>query len=874
MKGSQAQPHPRIRLTGRFSDTFIRFSPTNLNNKFSFLQLNCHNRKDTTLSVLNNEQHHIALLLQEPWVYHHDLQPPTHQAWRRFSPIINPQTQADRPRSCIYIRNFIPSKNISSTNTKSQNITQVAISVLIEGKNKNLTLLALYNPPSTFIGIQELEQRLAEINDRHTPIIIVMDSNLHHRLWNPKGYPHQHPQSRKLISLCGRSGFKMISPKGQPTFMGAYGSATTIDLTRANSIMSKLISQCNIQLENHSSDHQPIITELNLEEKTINFTEKHISMRISMLNKEKYIQGVGEGIKQQLPHLRQPTVEEIETNARKLSDLLQQEYLSQGKSITTRANKQKAWWDKKILNPIMKERNRARRWMLLTRSEESKQCYKQWQELFREKVEGLKRTHWRRYLATTEMNHAFKVFKLTKPKASGEVLPLKDHTGTLTNDKDKQADLFFQMFAQAAGRIDLSDITPITLQPPLTFNRITIGEIKRNISSVPLKKAPGPDKIPNELIKILKDIIADPLENLFNSCLQTGHFPQAWKLATTVIIQKANKTDYSDPAAYRPIALLNTISKLFERIINTQLTQWAYQEKTIAQGHFGGYPGRNIKEAMILLDSWIKHKWKEKKVVAGLFLDVKSAYPAVHRERLIKILQSKEAPHYLTAIIRSFLTNRSTEIKMDNFTSHIKSLERGLPQGSPLSVTLYLLYNSDLFLPEKIKTSVDRITIGYIDDVTHLIAAKTEEEALRKLTDTSTHSLRWGEKTGSEFDKRKTTFMIFKPRGGSKLHFHFGDENRKPAMSTKWLGLTLDTGLTYQQHINQLTHKATTTLHQIQRISNKYHGLNSADTRLLIKTVLFPRMLFGGVLWLNERSKPKVNKTLQLVFNKAARPTS
>ncbi|MBW0464329.1 hypothetical protein O181_004044 [Austropuccinia psidii MF-1] len=174
-----------------------------------------------------------------------------------------------------------------------------------------------------------------------------------------------------------------------------------------------------------------------------------------------------------------------------------------------------------------------------------------------------------RYLATTEMNHAFKAFKLTKPKAAGEVLPLKDHTGTLTNDKDKQADLFFQMFAQAGGHIDLSDITPITQQPPLTFNRITTGELKRNISPLPLKKAPGPYNIPNELIKILKDVIADPLENLFNCFLQTGHFPQSWKIVTMVIIQKANKTDYSDPAAYRPIALLDTISKLFERILNT-----------------------------------------------------------------------------------------------------------------------------------------------------------------------------------------------------------------------------------------------------------------------------------------------------------------
>ncbi|MBW0466891.1 hypothetical protein O181_006606 [Austropuccinia psidii MF-1] len=147
------------------------------------------------------------------------------------------------------------------------------------------------------------------------------------------GYPHQHRQSRKLIRLCGRSGFKMISPKGEPTFMGASGSATTIDLTWANS---------------------PILTELNLEEKTLNITDKHLSLRTIMFNKEKYIQGVEKGRKQQLPYLRQPTIEVIETNERRLSDLLQQEYLIQGKSITTQANKQKAWWDKKILSPIMK----------------------------------------------------------------------------------------------------------------------------------------------------------------------------------------------------------------------------------------------------------------------------------------------------------------------------------------------------------------------------------------------------------------------------------------------------------------------------------------------------------------------------------------
>ncbi|MBW0506308.1 hypothetical protein O181_046023 [Austropuccinia psidii MF-1] len=106
-------------------------------------------------------------------------------------------------------------------------------------------------------------------------MLITMDSNLHHRLWNPKNYHHQHPQARRLLEICGRNGFKLISPKGEPTFMDAIGSETTIDLTWENAMANKLISQCKVQLKNHSLDHQPIISEFSLGEKALDITKTH-----------------------------------------------------------------------------------------------------------------------------------------------------------------------------------------------------------------------------------------------------------------------------------------------------------------------------------------------------------------------------------------------------------------------------------------------------------------------------------------------------------------------------------------------------------------------------------------------------------------------
>ncbi|MBW0461901.1 hypothetical protein O181_001616 [Austropuccinia psidii MF-1] len=120
------------------------------------------------------------------------------------------------------------------------------------------------------------------------------------------------------------------------------------------------------------------------------------------------------------------------------------------------------------------------------------------------------------------------------------------------------------MFAQSGGQADLSNIEPTTQSLPPTFDRITREDIRKNIEFLPLKKALGPDMIPNELIKILKNTIDYSLENFFNSFLKLGHFPKSLKTATTVIIQNAKKADYVDPSAYQPKALPNTIRKLFE----------------------------------------------------------------------------------------------------------------------------------------------------------------------------------------------------------------------------------------------------------------------------------------------------------------------
>ncbi|MBW0471918.1 hypothetical protein O181_011633 [Austropuccinia psidii MF-1] len=145
----------------------------------------------------------------------------------------------------------------------------------------------------------------------------------------------------------------------------------------------------------------------------------------------------------------------------------------------------------------------------------------------------------------------------------------------------------------------------------------------------------------------------------------------------------------------------------------------------------------------------------------GVYLDVKSAYPSIHKRRLVNILEQKSFPPYLCSIIDSFFSDKMTILKVDSFISPKFEIPYGLLQGSPLLVTLYLLYNSSLLLPNHPSLNKDNISIAYIDDVTNLMAVKTTQQGLERARELITRSKTWGSRYGAIFDDKKTNFLLF-----------------------------------------------------------------------------------------------------------------
>ena len=204
-----------------------------------------------------------------------------------------------------------------------------------------------------------------------------------------------------------------------------------------------------------------------------------------------------------------------------------------------------------------------------------------------------------------------------------------------------------------------------------------------------------------------------------------------WRQATGAILKKQNKPDYTAPKAYRIIALLNCLGKISEKIIATRFCYLAEATDLLHNEQMGGRRYRAAIDAVLCLLHDITKANNNKHILSILFFDVKGAFDHVSKARLLDTMRRL----YLDpAVIRwtdTFLSDRQIGLAFDGEREHLKPVSTGIPQGSPISPILFLIYLRFLFTTIQNKHP-DTTTPSYIDDVACLVVGRSEEENCRK----------------------------------------------------------------------------------------------------------------------------------------------
>ena len=261
------------------------------------------------------------------------------------------------------------------------------------------------------------------------------------------------------------------------------------------------------------------------------------------------------------------------------------------------------------------------------------------------------------------------------------------------------------------------------------FSNLTQDDLIREINKLNLTKANMSNNIPVKYLKDNIDISGNVLLKMINNEITKSHFPDKLKLAEISPLQK--DSDVMNKTKYRPISILPSISKIYERIMQSQLAKFIENHLYI---HMCKYrKGHSTQFALLTL----VEKWKKildnHGYAGAIITDRSKAFDTMNHELLIAKLHVYGFGRSALMLINSYLKNRWHTTKINSAYSTWKELIVGVPQGSVLGPLLFNIYFNDLFFileeTESINYADDNNLYACDMDLSNLIS-KLESGAL------------------------------------------------------------------------------------------------------------------------------------------------
>ena len=237
------------------------------------------------------------------------------------------------------------------------------------------------------------------------------------------------------------------------------------------------------------------------------------------------------------------------------------------------------------------------------------------------------------------------------------------------------------------------------VKTPASEPKLTIPEdVQKAIRGLMFSKAPGPTGIPDRAMKHLPQRALSLLVLIFNKILLTHHFPTVWKHARVISIHKPGK----DPAlssSYRPIILLDTISKLFENILLARILNEVNVRGLLRNEQFGFRPKHITSLQLASLFERITRNLGEKWLTGAVFLDVVKAFETVWIDCLLYKLTLLNLQCYRVHTVSSYFRGRTFEASFQKSTSSRRGMRARVAQGGLISPVLFGLYVNDMPSP-------------------------------------------------------------------------------------------------------------------------------------------------------------------------------
>uniref|UniRef100_A0A1Y1KUU7 Reverse transcriptase domain-containing protein n=1 Tax=Photinus pyralis TaxID=7054 RepID=A0A1Y1KUU7_PHOPY len=565
------------------------------------------------------------------------------------------------------------------------------------------------------------------------------------------------------------------------------------------------------------------------------------------------------------PTIRNP--EELEEGVRTLTEALQ---TALNDNTKTKPFKQGKRTPQYLRNEIREKRRLVRLWQI-TRDPAVKRQVNAKQAALKEALRRHNNEEWAAHIDRTleKTGHVFKIGKvLTKKKAPA--YPLKTPDGD-KYDAAEKAEVFASTLQQVFTPYPAVDEEHnrqvedemrqiLEIPDPNELNYMSPKEIKRIILQQHPRRAPGHDQISYRALQNITRTALAYLTRIYNAILYLKHFPESWKESVIIMLPKPGK-NLTNPSSYRPISLLPTMAKIFERALLARLLP----RITMRDEQFGFRPGHSTTLQIIKLIDQVVEAANRGKTSVALSLDNERAFDKVWKvSLLVKLHRTQEIPPATIQLLHSYLDGRTFRVRVQDHLSQRKTADAGVPQGGCLSPILFNTFINDAPKPPNVNYAL------YADDLLIYGNHRGREVAIRKIQAAIRELLLWTDRWRLKFNPQKTQAIIFGNRPHNrlpKIRISGHDVDWQPHIT--YLGVTLDRRLTFNKHVE-------TTINKSHNARMALYPLLAAEALplntkiMLYKSYIRPILTYASAGWMTYVSDTNVRK-LETAQTKAQR---
>lgn len=413
--------------------------------------------------------------------------------------------------------------------------------------------------------------------------------------------------------------------------------------------------------------------------------------------------------------------------------------------------------------------------------------------------------------------------------------------GVVISDPQKMAEEFNIFFNSVFTKESLTvPIHPdVTLPPVNTI--ITAEGVRTLLLQVDTKKSSGPDNIPNEFLKRYSFPLSEMLARIFQASLNCSQLPSDWLVARVVPIHKTGSP--LDISNYRPISLTCTACKIMEHIICKQLKQYLEDNTLLYEKQHGFRRQLSTVTQLFETTQQFASVLNERGQADLVVIDFSKAFDKVTHTKLVQKLFDAKVDESLISWIKAYLSNRLQYVDIEGSSSALLPVTSGVPQGSVLGPTLFLVYINDL--AKDIDKSIE-VRLFADDCLIYTPVYSVNDQILLNVSLAKIQE--WCQKWDMQINTKKCLSVTITKKK-SPLPFSYsldGINSLQHSDHFKYLGVTISENLDRNKHINNICNSAYRKLGFLKR---RLRGASSEVKLHAYKTMIRSALEYASIVW-------------------------